>query len=350
MLMDMEKVGNTIAFLRKRVGYTQKDLADRIGISDKAVSKWERGLSLPDITYLRKLSILLNTDSDSLLAGAPVFYTNRWRGIIVLKENIYGIGGQTIIYDKPLVYFILSYFLLVGITNILIVCNEKEKEQIWPIIKDGTDYGLELSYHTGELYEITDSGLDENVMLVYGRCFLYGVDQTRFFQKAMADREHLTVLALPKKANHNSARISIDADKRIINVNTNEPLRTQYDYCTLPILFFPSRMLNFIIKDGDISGFLTAYAEREDLYVELMDRGFVEIEIDSWVNVQEASTFIKIIQDKCGMNVYCIEEVAWRRGLISFSQLERLSHRHTGTEYGDYLLDICNKFRKDETV
>ena len=72
--MDVAKVGKAIAYLRKRAGYTQRDLADRIGISDKAVSKWERGLGLPEIGYLRKLSILLDTDTDSLLTGDVVHH------------------------------------------------------------------------------------------------------------------------------------------------------------------------------------------------------------------------------------------------------------------------------------
>ena len=74
--MNDNKIGAALSFLRKRAGYTQKDLADRIGISDKAVSKWERGLGLPDISYLRKLSILLDTDSDSLLAGDVIHHDN----------------------------------------------------------------------------------------------------------------------------------------------------------------------------------------------------------------------------------------------------------------------------------
>ena len=75
----------------------------------------------------------------------------------------------------------------------------------------------------------------------------------------------------------------------------------------------------------------------------MLDRGFVEFEIDDWNNVQEASTFIKIVQDKCGMNVYCIEEVAWRRGLISLEQLKKLGEKASGTEYGEYIMSLYNR-------
>ena len=74
--MDTQKVGQAIAYLRKRVGYTQKELADRIGVSDKAVSKWERGLGLPDIGLIGKIAILLDSDTDSLLAGDLVHHNS----------------------------------------------------------------------------------------------------------------------------------------------------------------------------------------------------------------------------------------------------------------------------------
>ena len=76
-----------------------------------------------------------------------------------------------------------------------------------------------------------------------------------------------------------------------------------------------------------------------------MDRGFVEIEIDNWDNVQEASNFLKIVQSRCGMNVYCLEEVAWRRGMISLNQLRVLGERKNNTEYGKYVLELYERLR-----
>ena len=85
---------------------------------------------------------------------------------------------------------------------------------------------------------------------------------------------------------------------------------------------------------------------RNEMFVEMLDRGFVEIEVDNWDNVQEAAAFLKIVQDKCGMNVYCIEEVAWRRGMISLKQLRKLGLRHSGTPYGDYILSLYERLSR----
>lgn len=345
--MDIEKVGKSIAYLRKQAGYTQKDLAARIGISDKAVSKWERGLSLPDVSYLGRLSIILNTDTDSLLSGTAARHDHYWCGIIVLNESSCGIGASTIVYDKPLVYFLLSYFLLVGIKTIHVICSEVDMRFLSDTLKDGKEYGISLTYHIGTFTEVVQQLkiAQGNIMLTYGRFLLYGVDQTRFFQKAMVDLNHVTVLALPKKSNQISSRILMDANKRIINSNTKELLRTQYDYCSLPILFFPHDVLNEMASEGDISAYLRKCQTKNGMYVELLDRGFVDIEIDDWNHVQEASLFLRIVQEKCGMNVYCIEEVAWRRGLISLEQLYALGRAQSNAAYGDYIISLYNRIK-----
>ena len=344
--MDDNKIGKAIFYLRKRAGYTQRDLADRIGISDKAVSKWERGLGLPDIGYLRRLSILLDTDTDSLLAGDVVHHDSSWSGIIILEKNPFRIGAGTHIYDKPLIYFLLSYFLLVGIRNITIVGTKEDAEFIKEKLGDGIEYGCHLTIVTTGLIDV-DTKTD-NIMLVYGRCLLYGVDQTRFFQKAMINRDRLTMLVLPKKITHPSSRVVIDQNKKVINSNADEPLKTQYDFSDIPILFFPSSLLKAVALSSNVPAFISEYASENEVYVQMLDRGFVEIEVDDWNNVQEASTFLRIVQEKCGMNVYCLEEVAWRRGFINLEQLRKQGMKHKGTEYGNYILELYSRVKESQ--
>lgn len=341
--MEHNKVGKAISYLRKRAGYTQKDLAERIGISDKAVSKWERGQGLPDVGYLRKLSILLDTDTDSLLAGDVVHHDVNWSGVIVLDHNEYGIYSGTIIYDKPLIYFLLSYFLLVGIKFITVVASKEDKNYIDKTIGDGKDYGININTVTGGLDKVEIN--QGNVMFVYGRCFLYGVDQTRFFQKAMMNRDQVTMLVLPKKMNNSSSRVSIGQNRKVINSTSEEPLKTQYDFSDIPILFFPAQLLKSFSLSTSIRSFITAYANTHEIYVQMLDRGFVEIEVDDWNSLQEAATFLKIVQDKCGMNVYCLEEVAWRRGFISLEQLKRQGEKYSGTQYGEYIFSLYDRIK-----
>lgn len=333
--MDIVKVGQAISYLRKRAGYTQKELADRIGISDKAVSKWERGQGLPEIGYLRKLSILLDTDSDSLLAGNVSHHNSGWQGVLVLDDNENGIGPGTIIFDKPLIFFLLSYFLLVGIKKIVIVCGRSSQDWVATNLGNGSDYGVRI--HCCEAMNSIDPEDAQNLMILHGRCVLYGVEQTRFFLRAMAEKDRLSVLALPKK----SRTIHVDSNMRMVEANRPEALRKQYDYSKLPVFFMPTSLLPELSSTSNISLFL----DRHEVFVEMLDRGFIEIEINNWNDVQDASLLMRIIQDKCGMNVYCLEEVAWRRGLISLEQLKRLGERKGDTEYGAYVLSIYERMK-----
>jgi len=344
--MDAVKVGNAIAYLRKKIGYTQKELADRLGISDKAVSKWERGLGLPDTAIIGKIAILLDSDTDSLLAGDLANHNMGWSGLLIFENSEYGVNLGTIIYDKPLVYFQLSYFMLMGIREIRIVSSEENRNIIKGLFQDGSRLGVHLTYWEDIPYEIF---LDDNhnVMIVTGRSIIYGVDQTRFFQRAMLNHDKITMLSLPKKVVGTTGRVYFDSDKKIISNDEGDILRTQYDYYQVPILFCPAQRIkeeyfSSLHKDG----LFHLSKMKDDLYTVTLDRGFVEIPINDWDDVMDASSFVKTVQKACGMQIYCIEEIAWRRGMISRENIRELGNLQCNTLYGRYILEIVESESK----
>ena len=339
--MDPKRVGNAIAYLRKKVGYTQRELADRIGVSDKAVSKWERGLGLPDTAIIGKIAILLDSDTDSLLAGDLVHHINGWSGLLILKENINGIRANTIIYDKPVINFMLSYFMLMGIRDIKIVCGEEDRQYVNGIYGNGEKLGLKLTYWE-EIKEEEYINSQSNVMVIFGMTFIYGVDQTRFFQKAMLDKSKTTVLSLPKKKIDSPTRIYYDSDKKVVTSEDGEKLRTQYDYYQIPIIFCPAHVVCSMRFEGNIGDESIPYTKIcDEAYTVTLDRGFVEIPLNTWDDVIAASSFVKIAQKACGMQIYCIEEIAWRRGMISHEDFIRLGEQKKDTPYGKYILEIA---------
>lgn len=343
--MDVEKVSKAIAYLRKRAGYTQKELAERLGVSDKAVSKWERGLGLPDISSLRKLSILLDTDTDSLLTGDVIHHDSGWHGVLLLDKAPSGVGLQTIVYDKPLVCILLSYFLLVGIKKICVICAADEIAYMRDRFGDGSDLGINLYYcedSAAEALQMHPSMRQStNFMIVHGRSFIYGVDQTRFFQKAMLYRDRLTVLSLPKGKKAARQKLSFDDDKKVICQGDTEELNTQYDYYDIPVVFCPKKLFPWVCQTVT-GGSVTDNSELTDqyMYTEVLDRGFVEMAIDTWEDVLGVSSFIKIVQRSCGMNLYCLEEIAWRRGMISTEKLAALADRQVDADYRAYLTGL----------
>lgn len=176
--MNQIETGKAIAILRKKAGYTQATLAAALDISDKAVSKWERGIASPDISLLPRLSVLLDTDIESILRGAArIRGHNRWKGILILDDL-----AMVPIYSKPLVYFLLSNFLLVGIREILINGGEVENE-----LGTGERYGLQLTYSNKSLGLALSTGFaSSSVMIVYGNVLVYGAHLTRRYQSLMS--------------------------------------------------------------------------------------------------------------------------------------------------------------------
>ena len=337
--MDAFKVGKAISYLRKKIGYTQKELADRIGVSDKAVSKWERGLGLPDTSIIGKIAILLDTDTDSLLAGDLVHHNNEWGGLLILNNTSQEINVGTIIYDKPIVYFLLSYFILMGIRDIHVVSGKKDQDYIKSNFENGKHLGINLSYSDELPIEKYRNNL-ENVMVIFGMSFIYGVDQTRFFQKAMMEKERITILSLPKKKRSYYSRIYYNLDRKVVASGDGEKLRTQYDYYQIPILFCPARVINDM-KWDEQENIFSPKKEFAEIYTVVLDRGFVEIPLDSWENVMDAALLVKAVQKACGMQIYCIEEIAWRRGMISHEELYRMGMDKKDSPYGKYILDIA---------
>ena len=340
MSLDAVSVGKAIAYLRKKIGYTQRELAERIGVSDKAVSKWERGIGLPDTAIIGKIAILLDSDTDSLLAGDIIHQNTDWTGLLILNENECGINSGTIIYDKPIVYFQLSYFMLVGIRTIRVVCNEEDEQLIRKELDNGEELGIRLYYYRGiPVDKFLDS--PENVMIVSGMSLIYGVDQTRFFQKAMLNKERTTILSLPKKRESSFARIYYDSDKKIVTSEDGDKLRTQYDYYQIPIIFCPANMVCTMFKGiENLNSNIIWNIGKEELYTVILDRGFVEIPLNTWNDVMDASLFVKIVQKACGMQIYCIEKIAWRRGFISHDDFIKLGEKKSNVPYGKYILDI----------
>ena len=143
--MDTEKIGKGIGFLRRRYGFTQRHLAELLNISDKAVSKWERGLSVPDVSLLSQLAQIFDTDIESLLEGNLANFQQEWQGELVLSYPA-NIHADSLLYDKPVICYQLSYFMLAGIVRIRVCGEEEELSRIKRLVGQGERFGLELVY------------------------------------------------------------------------------------------------------------------------------------------------------------------------------------------------------------
>ena len=259
--MDALKIGRSIAFLRKRYHMTQRALADCLQISDKAVSKWERGLAIPDVSLLGKLSVLLDTDIESILEGNIASFDVRWNGVLEMNYP-QGISVSTLLYDKPAVYMQLSYFMLAGITDISILGQDSDVEWVKAQLADGGSLGISLRYG-----EEQDAG--EHVagtMRVHGLSFLYGKDLTKSFWRILYGGSQSYALE-----NYQGTALGIQFDRA-------QPIH-----------------------------------KRTTLKLE---RGMVAFPIQSHQELHTASSLIHLIQQAMNENICALPEIAYHRGLI----------------------------------
>lgn len=296
--MDPVKVGTAIKTLRSNAGYTQHQLADLMGVTDQAVSKWERGLSVPDVSIVTKLSVLLNVDVDNLLEGNITYLEKTWQGLLILKEHPEIFSGSEA-YGKPLVYLYLSYFMLAGVGDIYISCPNKDRRYIEDSIGDGRKYGIRLVFITN-LEELSCV----NTMVVYNNPFVYGPNLTKYFQRAMSRPNGISVLTVAKTIGGSEILISYDNYKAIKRAE----IGSVEQFCA-PIVFFPKRYFNQIDKVEDTTNL-------NPLYAEPMGNGMIEYSITDEDALWDTSSFLRYMKKRMGKDIYDLNEIARKRKFI----------------------------------
>ena len=278
--MDLSSSGKTIAKLRKSAGFTQASLAERLGISDKAVSKWERGMSFPDTSLLNRLCILLDTDIESILYGQE--QSNHGMGILILDKNI---SPEIIVYNKPLIHYLISQFLLVGIREIVIV---------------GKCIPLQLKDIKITIVPTLNQRFTKNKFVIYGNQFLYGPNLTKHFMRAMS-RKSLTVIAAMKAKGDYALKVDNDRKAVLSNeFNINK-------YYALPYVF------NTNVEK--IRPFEEMVNERVN--VETMVRGMVHFNLNCFEKLYEMAGFIRMMEENTGEKIADITDIVERRTRVN---------------------------------
>ena len=172
--MNTIKIGKAIAQARKEAGYTQKSLAESLFVSDKAVSKWERGICLPDVSLFSKIAVLLDIDIENLVSEVDDGKNHEWSGVLHIDDVRVDIAG------KPLLHYMLAYFMLVGITDIAILTKDKAYVRSLNL----EQYGLNISFFRFS---------SEKTMVIDEKFLLFGVNLTRKLQNCMLMDENVTL-------------------------------------------------------------------------------------------------------------------------------------------------------------
>ncbi len=260
------------------------------------------------------------------------------------------------VYDKPLIYYSLSVLMLAGIKDILIISTPKDIPRFKDLLGEGKDLGLTFSYLVQERPEgIAQAFIlgeefikDDKVCLILGDNILYGHNLSDFLKEAALLKEGAVIFGYYVKDPQRYGVIEFDSAGKVLSIEEKPPV-PKSNWAVTGLYFYDNNIVDIAksLKPSargelEITDVNSEYLKRGKLSTKLLGRGYAWLDTGTYDSLIEASMFIKTIEDRQGLKVGCIEEIAYRMGYINDVQLKKLA-RQINTNYGEYLLNILNE-------
>ncbi len=267
-----------------------------------------------------------------------------------------GVSKQlTPIYDKPMVYYPLSVLMLAGITEVLVISTPHDLPQFEALLGDGADIGMQFSYAVqpspdglAQAFLIGEEFIgDDNVSLVLGDNIFYGHGFKRMLRQSVKNVEQqnkATVFGYYVKDPERYGVVDFEDNGNVLSIE-EKPKAPKSNHAVVGLYFYPNDVIDVAkaVKPSargelEITTVNQTYLERGNLKVELMGRGFAWLDTGTHESLMEASNYIQVIENRQGLKVACIEEIAFEMGYISKEQLIELAQPLKKNQYGQYLL------------
>lgn len=259
------------------------------------------------------------------------------------------------VYDKPMIYYPLSVLMLGDIRDVLIISSPKDLLKFKDLLGDGKGLGINLSYAVqpqprgiAESFIIAEKFIGkDSVCLILGDNIFYGHDLVDLLQGITGLKDGGLVFGYYVKEPQRYGVIEFDDNNKVISIR--EKAKTpKSNWVVTGIYFYDNQVIRMAkalkpSKRGEleITDINNQYLKQGKLKVMLLDRGYAWLDTGTCESLIDASLFIKTIEDRQGLKIGCIEEVAYRKGYINKKQLEKLA-RKIGTAYGEYLLRVAD--------
>lgn len=258
------------------------------------------------------------------------------------------------IYDKPMIYYPLSVLLLSGINEILIISRQRDVKIFEALLGDGRQLGVNFSYAVQENPRgIADAFIigekfigKDKVALVLGDNIFYGHRLTEILQKAALLEDGAQIFGYYVKNPTDFGIVEFDNEGNVLSIE-EKPSIPKSNYA-IPGLYFYDNNVIQIAKNTvpsprgelEITSVNKEYLRRGKLEVELLGRGMAWLDTGTHDGLIEAANFVEAVQKRQGLNIACIEEIAYRMGYIGKEQLLKLAKPLLKTEYGKYLFNL----------
>jgi glucose-1-phosphate thymidylyltransferase len=258
------------------------------------------------------------------------------------------------VYDKPMIYYPLSTLMLAGIREILIITTPNDRPLFEALLRDGSQFGLSLSYAVQERPRgLADAFIvgrdfvgDDNIALILGDNIFYGHGLPELMAKATARKHGATVFGYVVSDPERYGVLEIDAAGKAVSIE-EKPHRPKSNIAVTGLYFYDNQVVEIAAStrpsargELEITDVNRAYMERGALHVELMGRGYAWLDTGTHASLIEAAHFVQIIEQRQGLRIACPEEIAFRLGLISADQLLAAANAHDKSGYGRYLRAI----------
>lgn len=260
------------------------------------------------------------------------------------------------VYDKPMIYYPLSVLMLAGIREILIISTPWDLPRYMALLQDGSQLGLAITYAEqprpeglAQVFLIGKSFIgSDRVALVLGDNVFVGPDLQRTVLEAGHRSIGGVVFGYPTRDPQRYGVIEFDRRGKVIGIE-EKPQKPKSRYAVTGLYFYDNAVIS--IAEGlkpssrgelEITDVNLEYLRRGELHVELFRRGFAWLDMGTHESLLQASNYIQTLQERQGVKVGCIEEIAFRLGYIDSEQLRKLALPLQNNEYGQYLMDILD--------
>jgi glucose-1-phosphate thymidylyltransferase len=261
------------------------------------------------------------------------------------------------IYDKPMIYYPLSTLMLAGIREILIITTPQDQDQFQRLLGDGRQYGVQLDYAV----QPSPDGLAQafiigrefvgrdQVALVLGDNIFYGHGLPDDLRRAAERKEGATVFAYQVRDPERYGVVEFDGDGRAVSLE-EKPAEPRSVWAVTGLYFYDNRVLDVArdLKPSprgelEITDVNKVFLGWNDLHVEKLGRGIAWLDTGTHESLQQASSFIQALQERQGLMVACLEEIAYHLGWMTAEEVARIAAPMRKNEYGQYLLRMLQQ-------
>lgn len=269
-----------------------------------------------------------------------------------------GVSKQLLpVYDKPMIYYPLSVLMLAGIRDILIITTPEDNESFKRLLGDGRDFGVNLQYAIqpspdglAQAFLIGKEFINgDSCCLVLGDNIFYGQHFSQMLKEAVSQPNGATVFGYLVKDPERFGVVEFDEDFKAVSIE-EKPAQPKSNYAVTGLYFYDNRVVDFAkqVKPSargelEITTLNEMYLKDGSLNVQLLGRGFAWLDTGTHESLHEAASFVRTIENVQGLQVACLEEIAWRNGWLTSEQVEQLAKPMAKNEYGQYLLRLVKE-------